>query len=303
MPATDEAFSLAAHNNYLLWFDNLSWLTDGMSDILCRVATGGSFTKRLHYQNTDQFVVNIKNPVMLTSINDLIHKDDLVSRTVFLDIDILDSKKRVSEDYINNEFERIQPRLMGAIYEVIAACLKNYDSVVFKESPPRLADFAQWATAGESALGFPAGSIVGCLNSKIARYTDDLYENNLIVRTLAEMVKKSGGVWTGTKSEILEKVNEMASFTDHDTLPKNPIAMGNLLKRMTPCLTQKGFTLTDQPRKAGCRPVKVEYKAPPEISDLVNVPAVDSRDNQVPMTPDWKPWEIKESVDAKPKCA
>ena len=51
---------LAAANQYLLAFDNLSGISKEGSDLLCVVSTGGVMTARKLYTNSEEEIVDLK---------------------------------------------------------------------------------------------------------------------------------------------------------------------------------------------------------------------------------------------------
>jgi hypothetical protein len=46
LPRTEDDFSVEASNNRIVVFDNLSWISDWLSDALCRLSSGGANSKR-----------------------------------------------------------------------------------------------------------------------------------------------------------------------------------------------------------------------------------------------------------------
>jgi hypothetical protein len=56
---------IAVNNSYLLAFDNLSGLPDWLSDVLCRLATGGSFAVRQLYTDDEEVLFEAARPILL----------------------------------------------------------------------------------------------------------------------------------------------------------------------------------------------------------------------------------------------
>jgi hypothetical protein len=56
LPREDRELFIAAHNSHVLSFDNLSSLPPGLSDTLCRLASGGSFAVRRLYSDQDEML-------------------------------------------------------------------------------------------------------------------------------------------------------------------------------------------------------------------------------------------------------
>src|SRR5262249_46225711 len=54
MPRKYDDLAVAAHNSWILAFDNMSMIQPGMSDMFCQVSTGGTFTTRRFYVNLEE---------------------------------------------------------------------------------------------------------------------------------------------------------------------------------------------------------------------------------------------------------
>jgi hypothetical protein len=65
---------IAAHNGYLLAFDNLSGLPRWLSDALCRLASGGSFAVRQLYMDEEEVLFQAARPVLLNGIEEVISR-------------------------------------------------------------------------------------------------------------------------------------------------------------------------------------------------------------------------------------
>jgi len=67
LPREDRDLFIAAINGYVLAFDNVSGLRAGISDTLCRLATGGGFAVRQLYSDQDEVLFDAARPVILNS--------------------------------------------------------------------------------------------------------------------------------------------------------------------------------------------------------------------------------------------
>jgi hypothetical protein len=67
-PKTVEDVFVAAANNWLVSYENLSGLTPEQQDAFCTLATGGGFASRQLYTNGEEHVMETKRPVVLNGI-------------------------------------------------------------------------------------------------------------------------------------------------------------------------------------------------------------------------------------------
>src|SRR5262249_55175146 len=147
---------IAANNSHVLAFDNLSGLPHALSDAFCRLATGASFGLRQLYTDADEVLFQAARPILLNSIEDVISRLDLADLAIFLTLPPIADCRRRSEMQFWRDFEVARPRLLGSLLDAAACGLHNLPGIHL-EQLPRMADFAVWATACETAFG-PAGT-------------------------------------------------------------------------------------------------------------------------------------------------
>jgi hypothetical protein len=140
----------------VLAFDNVSGLPASNSDTLCRLATGGGFAVRQLYTDQDDVLFDAARPVILNGIEDIVTRPDLADRAVFLTLEPIPEERRRPEQELWAALEAERPRILGVLLDVVAKGLAMLPQTKL-EKVPRMADFALWATACETAL-WPAGT-------------------------------------------------------------------------------------------------------------------------------------------------
>jgi hypothetical protein len=89
---------IAANNGHLLAFDNLSTIPPGLSDALCRIASGGSFAVRQLYTDQDEVLFQAARPAIINGIEDVITRPDLADRAIFLTLQPVRDEQRRPEN-------------------------------------------------------------------------------------------------------------------------------------------------------------------------------------------------------------
>jgi hypothetical protein len=148
---------ITANNGYLLAFDNLSGLPIWLSDALCRLATGGSFAVRRLYTDDEEVLFEAARPILLNGIEEVISRPDLGDRAIFLTLAPIGEAQRRSEIELWREFEIAWPRMLGALLDAVVHGLRTLGRIHL-DRLPRMADFALWTAACETAL-WPAGTL------------------------------------------------------------------------------------------------------------------------------------------------
>jgi hypothetical protein len=156
LPREDRDLFIAASNGHVLAFDNVSGLPAWISDTLCRLATGGGFAVRQLYTDQDEVLFDAARPVVLNGIEDIVTRPDLADRAVFLTLEPIPEERRRPEAELWAAFEAERPRILGVLLDAVVEGLKRLPETHLLKLP-RMADFALWATACETAL-WPAGT-------------------------------------------------------------------------------------------------------------------------------------------------
>src|SRR6516165_2296948 len=156
LPREERELMIAANNGHVLAFDNLSGLPAWLSDALCRLASGGSFALRRLYTDDEEVLFKAARPTLLNGIEDVIGRSDLADRAIFLTLKPIEEKQRRPEAELWRDFEIAQPSILGALLDAAVHGLRTVSSVELRRMP-RMADFAVWATACETAL-WPRGA-------------------------------------------------------------------------------------------------------------------------------------------------
>jgi Primase C terminal 2 (PriCT-2) len=238
LPREDRDLFIAANNGHVLVFDNLSGLPAWISDTLCRLATGGGFATRQLYSDQDEVLFESTRPVILNGIEETVTRPDLADRALFLTLEPIPDERRRTEEELMATFEAERPRILGALLDAVVEGLKRLPDTHLAKLP-RMADFARWVTACETALWTP-----GTFGKAYCKNQDEAVEGVIDADPVAAAVRTlaSGQEWTGTASELLKalsyKVDE--SVTKTKAWPDTPRALSGRLRRAASSLRKAG---------------------------------------------------------------
>jgi hypothetical protein len=251
-PREEEDLLIAARNNWVVAFDNVSHLAPWMSDALCRLSTGGGLGKRQLYTDQDEVVLDAQRPMVLNGITEIATRGDLLDRAIILEQPTITDTDRRSEDEYWRTFEAVRPQILGALFDAVAAALANEDALTL-ERLPRMADPTRWVTAAEPSLGWQPGSFQAAYARNRNEGHGLVLEISPISVPLQELAAR--GPWQGTSGELLARLAEIAGAdtTQAREWPKNPRAMTETLKRLAPSLRVMGTEWARLPRTGGAR--------------------------------------------------
>ena len=240
LPREDRDLFIAANNGHVLAFDNVSGLPAWISDTLCRLATGGGFAVRQLYSDQDEVLFDAARPVILNGIEEIVTRPDLADRAVFLTLEPIPEKNRRPEAELWAAFEAEHPRLLGVLLDAVVEGVRRLPDIRL-EKLPRMADFALWATACETAL-WPTGTFSVAYLGNREDAVESVIDADPIataVRTL--MAKRTG--WTGTASDLLVVLSKLVGdrSVSSKNWPDTPRALSGRLRRAATFLRKIGI--------------------------------------------------------------
>jgi hypothetical protein len=260
-PREERDLMIAAKNGWLITLDNLSHIKPWLSDALCRLATGGGFAVRQNYTDDEELIIEAKRPILLNGIEELATRSDLLERAVILSLPTIPEAKRRTEAQFWREFEAARPSIIGALLDAVSGALRDYERVRI-EKLPRMADFAQWATAAESSLGLKPGAFMAAYTRNRANSNDLALESSPVAAAVLSFMKAEDD-WQGTASELLKSLNDLTGddVQRQQGWPKAANALSGALKRLAPNLRAAGVNVSRLNRagKNGARLIQLEH--------------------------------------------
>jgi hypothetical protein len=243
-PRSVHDLMIAAANAWVLAFDNLSQLPPWLSDAFCRLATGGGFGTRALYTNQEEVLFDAQRPVLLTGIEEMATRGDLLDRALLVELPDLSAEKRRSEDEFWHAFEAVRPCILGALLDAVSAALRQLPTVQV-QTLPRMADFATWVTAAAPALGWADQDFLGAYAQNREAAHAVAVEDSAVAQAVHSL---AGAVphWEGTATDLLAALTAQGvqGRQSLQGLPTNARALSAGLRRLAPNLRALGVTMT-----------------------------------------------------------
>ncbi|MGA8012203.1 MAG: primase C-terminal domain-containing protein, partial [Candidatus Acidiferrales bacterium] len=249
-PRETRDLMIAAKNSWVVAFDNVSHLSWRLSDNLCRLATGGGFSTRQLYTDDDEKLFEATRPILLNGIDGVVTRGDLMDRSMVAYLPVITDTHRKSEKQFWGDFRKAQPRMLGALLDAVSCSLRRLSAVKLVRFP-RMADFAQWVTAAEPALGWSKGTFLNAYEANRISANALTLEASVIVAPLRDLCAM--GEWKGTAQALLDALHRRVSLREiqQRDWPKNPQVLATHLRRLAPNLRTAGLDLTFGEKTAG----------------------------------------------------
>lgn len=241
---------IAAKHSYVVALDNLSRVSSDVADALCCLSTGGGFAARALYSDSDEAAVAVSRPVILTAIEDIATRGDLLDRALIVRLRAIPESERRAEDELWADFEAARPALVGALCDAVSIALRRLDTVRSEQHElTRMADFHLWSLAAEPAF---SGTVSFDEAYRAAREASHhlAIEDSLLASPLREFIKSAelaGGArtWSGTATELLALLGERTSDETRrrKDWPKSARGFSGALRRIAPNLRAVGLEI------------------------------------------------------------
>jgi hypothetical protein len=232
---------IAANNSWCMAYDNLSHVPPWLSDAMCRLSTGGGFSTRELYSDSDEIIFDSQRPLLLTSIEEVASRSDLLDRCLIVWLPAIPEDRRRSEAELFEAFHKVRSKILGALLDAVAVALLRLPSIKLP-TLPRMADFAIWATAAETAFGWPSGTFVTAYQGNRESANEVALEASVVARPLLDLLEAQGE-WNGSSGELLKALEEREGeqIRKQSGWPKNPRSLSGHLTRLAPNLREAGW--------------------------------------------------------------
>lgn len=239
-PKDERDLAITANNSRVIALDNLSRIPEWLSNALCRIATGGGYGTRELYADRDEQLFAATRPIIINSIGNPIHRDDLRDRSLFVSLPPIPERSRRDERTFWAQFREVQPFILGALLDATAEALANRTTTQI-DAKPRLADFAVWVTAAEAALEWEQGSFLDVYRENRQSAIEISVEDSKLASLIIDVAEEHDR-WEGTATDLL---NELNRRVDEQTRrrkwwPKSPGWLSNDLRRAASSLRAVG---------------------------------------------------------------
>jgi len=243
-PRSARDLMIAANNGWVIALDNLSRIEPWLSDALCRLATGGGFSTRELYSDADEVLFEAQRPVILTGIQELASREDLLDRSLVTYLPSIPEDHRQTEQGFWRAFQAHHPAILGALLDAVVSALRNLTTVEMCRLP-RLADFAMWATAAEARLGWSAGSFMDAYRDNQEVANDLALDASPVTGSLRTLVEVSQGQFSDTARTLLDQLKKYApdAVLKEHAWPKSPRALSGVLRRLAANLRRIGIAI------------------------------------------------------------
>ena len=249
-PKNVEDIYVCAANNWLVAYENVSYLPAKIQDACCTMATGGGAGARRLFSDNEENLIEVKRPVVLNGIPSLITAQDLTERSIHIELPRVE--RYLCEGDLQKGFDAALSEIVGGLYDLFVKTLSILPDVKLAR-PPRMVDFCYLGEAMMRSMGHKEGTFTELYNENRSDSVIRSIESSPIASAVLEMAQESavGTVFHGTYKELLDKLIPYKN-RDNEGWPKSEKGLANTLKRNIPALYDADvIVLPEQGKKQG----------------------------------------------------
>lgn len=240
-PRDAESWVTAAAGSWIVALDNMSAVSDWLSDTLCRAVTGDGDVRRQLYSDGGLHVFAFRRCVILTAVDLGALRGDLADRLLVIDLDVIPDRARQLDATLEAHWQTVQPGVLGALLDLAASVASVLPSVRL-DRYPRMADFARVLAAVDQVQGSTG------LNRYLGRArtlaADALTADPFVVAMHAKIGDQR---FDGTSAELLARVPVDDERRPPKGWPANARQLTSLLRRQGPVMRRAGWQITELP--------------------------------------------------------
>lgn len=257
-PKSPDVIVNHAFHNHLLTYDNLSGVSNDVSDALCTVASGSGFATRELYTNFGRAAFEFKRPVALNGIDNIARRNDLASRSLALYFHRVADGNRLTEAEVDYGVERILPGVLGAVFDAVAMALKNFHATDLGDLNYRISDWVKWSLASLPALPWGRDDYLRAMAENERVLTESVLNTDLVAQYVVQFMGEREE-WEGKCTDLYELVENFVSDRVRRSRewPDSPIGFGMRLTRAHPLLESLGIELAKVQRNRQSRSYRI----------------------------------------------
>ena len=253
LPKDEAKLSMMLTKELAQLFDNVSYIPQPISDMLCQACTGGVFSARELYTTSSMRTIPFrKMRILMTSIvKDAIRTPDLASRTLLYDVP--PGRKDEAKGDIEAKYKKNRPHVLYAVLDTVGRAMKEYEARKdhYSKLPTitRMVEFERFGSAIAHVLGDRE-------YESIKTYQETMSDNVAMMVAddpLVVLIEKLFEMDQITKyfeltSVFYQRIQEIAEEEMIDTrgkdFPNTIVALRKGIDRLRGALLQRGFNVT-----------------------------------------------------------
>ncbi len=239
-PKAVEDIFVSAGVNWLASYENISHLSPSMQDALCILSTGGGFAKRKLYSDADETIIDVKRPIVLNGISVSITAQDLIDRTVSVEMPIINARMETTKLWC--DYTEQHSSILGGLLTIFSSALAKISDISLPVAThPRLIEFVYLGMAIARVTGLSEDEFLSQFNNARQESIARTLDASPVATALIDWFEKQ---FTLKKQmPVKELFSDIEKHRPHNTdaWPRSAKGFADALRRAAPALRQIGI--------------------------------------------------------------
>jgi hypothetical protein len=238
-PKAIEDIWVNAKHSHIVSYENISHLSALYQDAFCTLCTGGAYATRTLHTTCDETVIELKKPIILNGIPVNVTAQDLLDRTVHIDLPIIES--RLTEEEVKELFEQHYPEVFTGLLDMFVSVLATLPTIndIDRHELPRMADFT---LLGEAVARVQGKAPKTFLRQYQSKRTEGVYRtleaSPIAVAAIAYLEDQPQG-YDGTVKGLLDALTIFQPTGE--SWPRSAKGFADILRRLAPAFRAIGI--------------------------------------------------------------
>lgn len=238
IPKNRDDLALRLHNNYMVILDNILSTNRSLSDMLALAVTGGSYTRRALYKNTEEILLSLRTLIVMTGTDIACRENDILDRSILLILERLNPEEIKPEENLNDSFLNDLPSILGCCFKLLAKALNDEEPVTVPKT--RMADSFELMIRIGRALGYEDEKTSQFLWANQSEINSVAISDDVVGACLIEFMQ-TRDEFQGSVTELLCELKEISldNGIDRSIFPKQPNVLSRKLNSLKSNLEQE----------------------------------------------------------------
>lgn len=231
LPKNGGDLALRFYNSYLLILDNITYLKDEYSRLIAMSVTGGSYPKRMLFEDSKEVLLDLRCLLVLTGIEIAAKEPDVLDRSILIELERIKPDEIRTEACLEKKFEADLPKILGACFKLLANAEADTDPVEMPKT--RMADAFELMVKIGRAMGYEDEYISGILWKNQRLVNLQVVFDDVLGECVIEYMEKYQS-FEGSVTEFMHEIEKVAKkiHIDKKKLPLASNAFSRRLNRM-----------------------------------------------------------------------
>jgi hypothetical protein len=202
----------------------------------------------------------MQRAVLLNGINPPTERGDVQDRTLPIELERLDKRKRLPEDDFWMQFSLKHPELLGAVFGALAGALRARHTVKLSERP-RLADWGLYAAALYESQGWGVDTFVEDWKGVEETQQQGTLDGSVVAQAVLLFMKDKDRVELSAAklhAALESRAEDDLDLKDDKTWPKTGRTLWKKIREVTPLLEAHGIRAWRKNDNRSGRPIVLD---------------------------------------------